>query len=154
MGAARKIPRWAWVIGGLVVVMLVLTFTLERMFPESARIEDTGRTEIARATGHTVTTIRCEKILHIRSDIDLPCSVTLDDGTAFDTIAHVDAHYRYANHYSFTATFSPVPGQRGPVPKPTHTPYFQTPAKANKLSDCVSAAGTDPVKIQACTKGM
>jgi hypothetical protein len=149
-----RLPRWAWVIAGLAVSIIVLVSILERVFPESDEIEDIGRTNIGRATSHAVTTIRCQRRLHIRSDIDLPCTVTLDDGTTFDTVAHVDAHYRYANHYRFSATFSPLPGHADPQPSPTHTSKVRTPQDADRLGACVRAAGTDPAKIQACTAGM
>jgi hypothetical protein len=149
-----NVPRWVWLIGGLVLAMFIVAFVLERMYPESGQIEDIGRAEIARATGHTVSAIACERRLHITRDVELPCSVTLDNGTKFDTIAGVDAHYSHQGHYTFTATFFPVPGQRRPIPVPSHTPYLHSPADAQRLGDCVTAAGTDPAKIQACTAGM
>jgi hypothetical protein len=149
-----RLPRWAWVIAGLAVSIIVLVSILERVFPESDEIEDIGRTNIARATSRVVTTIQCERTPHIRSDIDLPCKVTLDDGTTFDTVAHVDAHYRYANHYSFSATFSPLPGHAHPKPDPPHTSKVRTPEEADRLGACVQAAGTDPAKIRACAARM
>jgi len=149
-----RLPRWAWVIAAVTISVIVLSFVLERVFPESDDIESIGRDSIATATGHQVTSISCKRTLHIRSDMNLPCDVALDNGTKFETVAHVHAHYRYANHYSFRATFSPVPGQRQPKPVPTRTSNIHTPADAERLGDCVTAAGTDPAKIQACASGM
>jgi len=148
-----KIPRWALVIGALAAILIVFTFVWERVDPRSGEIEKIGRTEIAQATGHTVTSIKCERNPQIQADIDLPCTVALDDGTKFDTVAHVNAHRRYANHYWYEATFSPIPGGH-PTAGPTHTPYVRSPKDAGMLGACIQAAGSDPAKIQACTAGM
>jgi hypothetical protein len=109
MGPLARIPRWAWVIAGLVVVMIVVTTVGERVDPKSRMIEDLGRSQIAQETGHRVESIECERRPQIKTDIDLPCSVTLDDGTKFDTVAHVKTRFENADQYHYKATFSPLP---------------------------------------------
>ena len=146
-----RIPRWAWVIAGLAAGFGLLVTVLERDHPESDSIEKIGRTEIAKATGEPVAEIDCERRLHIRSDIKLPCTVTLEDGTTFKTVADVEAHYRHHFQYSYTSTFSPVPRARGQAPAPRSTPSSQSLSDAQRLADCVREAGTDPSEIRACT---
>jgi hypothetical protein len=157
----RKLPGWVWFAVVPALVLMALAFTLERVLPDSRTIEKLGRDDIAAQTGHDVTSISCKKVLHIRKDMDLPCDVVLDDGTSYTSTARVDAHYRYANHYGFSAEFSLPPGMepRRPIPPrvppvaPAHPNGSATSTvDANDLAACVQAAGQDIAKLQACTQ--
>src|SRR5205085_274783 len=127
----------------------VATFVGERLDPKSGLVEDMGRSQIARATGHQVSSIECERTAQIRTDMDLPCRVRLADGTTFDTVAHVSARLENAAQYHYRATFSPLPSgsQDPPAAAPGRT---RSPDDASQLASCLQAAGTDNAKLQAC----
>lgn len=142
-------PRWGWAIAGLAVAIAVATYVGQRLDPKSGLIEDMGRSQIAQATGHHVSSIKCERKAQIRTDIDLPCRVTLADGTTFDTVAHVSARFENAAQYHYRATFSPLPSGSHDL-RAAPPGRARSPDDARLLADCIQAAGTDNAQLQAC----
>lgn len=150
MGLFRRMPPWLQIALPIFVfigIATVLAMWHDNRHPESDHVARMAATAVERDTGRPVRSVTCPRKVDLFDGDQLRCDVRFKDGSSYVTTATIDMRGDRARvvHARFT-----LPPHLVPVnPAATGGPGA---GEMGDIQACVSKAGTDAAKLQACLK--